>query len=172
MPLQCWNPESGQQATCWWQSWATDRLRQRSRLGLGLQDDPAGQARAVVAEIGPLSLANGRVILGDVIIEAGGAPLPTTRPSREVARRYRDCGDADTFSLKVLRGGKTFDLTLPVRPKPTLDLSGFDPPEVLRNLAALLGSVESIEIRRFAAPRQSVHVTATLTWNRDAPSDE
>lgn len=156
----------------WWQRWAKDRLRQRLKLGLGLQDDPTEPGRAVVAEIGPFSPANGRVILGDVIVEAGGSPLPTTRPAGEIARRYRNRGDAETFSLKVLRGGKMRQVILPVRPKRAIDLAGFDPPEALRNLTALLSNVDHLEIHRLAKRRQFLHATAKVSWRREDPKDE
>ncbi|MFQ5424263.1 MAG: PDZ domain-containing protein [Phycisphaerae bacterium] len=153
----------------WWRSWASERLRQKTRLGVGLKPDATNDRRAVVVEISPVSPARGRLRIGDIIVAVAGAPLTTTRPATEVAKRYGQRGEAREFSLTVLRDGETLDISVPVAPGQPLDLSRFDPPRAIRYLAALLRRIRVLSIRRLAAGPAELNARAIIRWDPPKP---
>jgi len=153
----------------WWRSWASQRLRQKTRLGVGLKPDAAGDHRAVVAEISPVSPARGRLRIGDIIVAVAGAPLATTRPATEVAKRYGQRGEARAFSLTVLRDGEMLDIDIPVAPGQPLDLSRFDPPRAIRYLAALLRRIRVLSVRRLAGGPAELSARAIIRWDQPKP---
>lgn len=150
----------------WWRAWAGDRLARRSRLGLGLKDDPAGPRRALVAEIALSSPATGLLRIGDVVVEAAGNRLPAERPARAVADRYARRGAARTFELRIIRRGRRLAIAIPVPADSGVDLAAFNPPRVVRQLSALLRPVDSVAAWRLDSAPGGLHAVFEVRWHR------
>ncbi|HWL93514.1 MAG TPA: hypothetical protein VNT79_08250 [Phycisphaerae bacterium] len=139
----------------WWQGWAAQRARERTRLGVALKNSPAMPDGAEVIEVEASQPAAVVLQIGDVIVSAGGRPLPTTQPAIEAARRFASRGLTRAFAVEVLRGGERISLSVPVEPLPDVELRGLQPMRALRQLITLLQGVERITyVRRGLEPRK------------------
>ncbi|RIK66755.1 MAG: hypothetical protein DCC65_08480 [Planctomycetota bacterium] len=153
----------------WWQSWARDRIADRYRLGLGLEADPSTPGRAIVVEVGEFSPAEGLVLRGDVVVSAGGRPLPAEKPAHAVAERYEKRGNARTFDLEVLREGepKPIRIQIPVQPAVATDVSRLDPIRAIRQLAALTRRAETVSVCRYLGKRTQLDARVVIRWSPD-----
>lgn len=150
----------------WWQSWATDRLRRRVRLGVALENDPADDRRAIVREIEPKSPAAGALRVGDVIVSAAGRPLRGPQPAQEVARRYEQRGLTKRFKIGVLRGTKPLNLEIAVSPVPQADLGDLRPVRALRQLIVLLRRAQAVRVTRYGSDPNRFDVDMSVVWAR------
>ncbi|MBN2562207.1 MAG: PDZ domain-containing protein [Phycisphaerae bacterium] len=133
----------------WWQSWAAERLERRGQFGVALVNETANERGAVVREVRPNSPAATFLLKGDVIVGVGGKPLTTTQPAREVADLYRARGGARVLKLQVLRKGKSIVLSIPVSPRPRIDVGSFDPVLALRQLITLSRRARAVTVWRY-----------------------
>lgn len=150
----------------WWQSWATDRLRRRARLGVALKNDPADGRRAIVREVETKSPAAGALRVGDVIVSAAGRPLRGPQPALEVARRYEQRGLTKRFKIGVLRDTKPLNLEIAVSPIPQADLSDLRPVRALRQLIILLRRAQAVRVTRYGSDPNRFDVDMSVVWAR------
>lgn len=148
----------------WWQTWAGDQLHQRDKLGIALQADPANPRRALVAEVEDGSPAAGQLHAGDRITGAAGAPLASSQPAQEAARRYQERGNAAEFTFEVIRNEKTIRVTIPVSPAPANGLANFDPVRALRQIATLSRHADAVAIWRFVARKDRFDARVRVRW--------
>ncbi|HJX21292.1 MAG TPA: PDZ domain-containing protein [Steroidobacteraceae bacterium] len=87
---------------------------------IGVQLEPAtGAAGARVREVSPGGpAAEAGVHVGDVIVAVNGTELKGDEPARQVIRIMRDVKPDARVQLRVLRDGKTRELTVTARPGP------------------------------------------------------
>ena len=87
---------------------------------IGVQLEPAtGAAGARVREVSPGGpAAEAGVHVGDVIVAVNGTELKGDEPARQVIRIMRDVKPDARVQLRVLRDGKTHELTVTARPGP------------------------------------------------------
>lgn len=149
----------------WWRQWAEQRVEQFTRLGVVLEQDPSSPVRTVVREVEPDSPAVDYLKPGDIILAAAGRSLTTTRPAHEVARRYRERGTARRFEVRVLRGGETRDVQIPVQPANALELEGFDPIEAIQRIITLTRRVDALTVQRFTGKADRLTARVTIRWS-------
>ncbi len=147
----------------WWQSWALERARQRTRLGVALRNAPA-HGGAEVVEIDSGSPAADLLQVGDVIVAVDGKPMPRANPATEAARRYNDRGRSSVFRLTVLRDHQRVHLSVPVEPLPGSNLQRLEPIRALRRLIVLLRRVELITYVRRGLSAERLHVNIAIEW--------
>jgi hypothetical protein len=149
----------------WWRDWATERLAHADRLGVGLVNDKAGRTAATVLEVQPDSPAARILRRGDVVTGAAGHPLSTTQPAQEVAERYRQRPDAETFALDVERDGRPMRLEIPLPAPLKFDVRRFDPVFAARQIARLAQPAESVTVWRYATGPGRYDAKILIRWN-------
>jgi PDZ domain-containing protein len=90
------------------------------RAIIGVQLEPAPEAGgARVREVSPGGpAAEAGIRAGDVIVAVNGTDLKESEPARQVVRIMRDVKPESRVSVRLLREGKTRDVTLTARPGP------------------------------------------------------
>ena len=152
----------------WWQIWAAERMVRDSHLGIGLADTKSKKGVAEVREINVGSPAQGRLMLGDLIVGAAGRALDRRMPARSVAQRYTDRGSATTFSLIVVRNDKRMQVDLSVPPSPNLRLATFRPVSSARKIIQLLRRINTVSYMRYQARAGWLDAEVIVDW---MPSD-
>lgn len=150
----------------WWQNWAADRTRKRTRFGVSLKDSPGVEGGAEVLEIDAASPAAGLLQVGDVILAAGGRPLATSQPALETAKRYNERGRQRLFRLTVLRGGRRLTFGAVVEPLDLASLKQLEPVRAIRQLIKLLRRAESVRLVRRGLQPDWLHVSVSVDWNQ------
>lgn len=156
----------------WWQQWAAERTRSRTRLGVGLKDSESIRGAATVLELSPTSPALGMLEVGDNILATGGRPLPTTQPAAETARRYNERGPEKLFRVTVLRNGRRVTFGIPVEPLDLSDIHQIEPIRAMRQLIILLRRVESIRFEQLGRDPNRLHLRVRVEWERIEPAVE
>ncbi len=89
---------------------------------IGVQLEPAtGTAGARVREVSPGGpAAEAGIHVSDVIVAVNGTELKGREPARQVVRIMRDVQPDATVQLRVLRDGKTRELSVTARPGPAV----------------------------------------------------
>jgi S1-C subfamily serine protease len=89
---------------------------------IGVQLEPAkGTAGARVREVSPGGpAAEAGIHVGDVIVAVNGTELKGDEPARQVVRIMRDVKPDARVQLRVLRDGKTRELSVTARPGPAV----------------------------------------------------
>ncbi|MBX3396038.1 MAG: hypothetical protein KF841_11790 [Phycisphaerae bacterium] len=150
----------------WWQQWAAERTRSRTRLGVGLRDSETIRGGATVLELGSASPALGILQVGDVILATGGRPLPTTQPAAETARRYNERGPEKLFRVTVLRNGRRVTFGIPVEPLDLSEIHQIEPIRAMRQLIVLLRRIESIRFEQLGRDLNRLHLRVRVEWER------
>jgi hypothetical protein len=161
--LQRENPAAMQSG--WWRRWASGKMANQSRLGLGLVDDPAHPQAAIVREINDDSPARGLLQIGDVVTSASGEPLTGASPAKQIAERYASRGAAREFQLELRRGPEQRRVVIPVEPLLPADLKDFDPVHALRQVIALAKQAASISVSRFVSRPERLEMKLEVKWN-------
>lgn len=148
----------------WWQTWALERARQRTRFGVALRGSASHSGGAEVIEVDSVSPAADLLQVGDVIVAVDGKALPSANPAMEAARRYNERGRSTAFRLTVLRDHQRVNLSVPVEPLPGADLQRLEPIRALRRLIVLLRRVEHMTYVRRGLSAERLHVNIAIEW--------
>lgn len=155
----------------WWQSWALERARARTRLGVGLRDVPGAPGVVEVAELEESSPAAGLLKSNDRIVAASGSPLPVKDAAREIARRYQNRGGSRVFEVDIEREGRRESIRIPVEPLPTATIGALEPIRALRHIIILLSRIDMIQYERVGVSPNRVDLRIRVKWREDGPKD-
>lgn len=72
---------------------------------------------------------------------------------------------ARRFEVRVLRGGETRDIQIPVQPANALELEGFDPIEAIRRIITLSRRVDALTVQRFTGKADRLTARVTIRWS-------
>lgn len=149
----------------WWKKWAQRRVEERQRFGVTLARNKQRPRSAVVREISVNSPAAEQLVIGDVIIGAGGQPLTRDNPAQEIADRYRARDMAKPFLLRILRGEETMDLMIRVPAMEPPDVTAIDPPTAVRRFSTLIDRVDTVTGVRFQTQPDRLEADIHIKWH-------